>query len=67
MNVFDKVRNVDNPDTTGIVIETTEIIKNSANSDMSTSSTTTVTKVRVLTFPSMTVISGTSDMWIDNV
>lgn len=66
MNVFDKVRNFDNDDITGIVVEVTETVSIKANSDMSTVTTTTVTKVKVLTFPAMTVASGTSDMWVDN-
>lgn len=63
MNVFDKVRNTDNADITGIVVETNEIVTNKANSDMSTISTVTVTKVKILTFPSMTVISPNADNW----
>jgi hypothetical protein len=66
MNVFDKVTNKDNSDISGIVVEVTEITTDKANPDMSSVTTTNVTKVKVLTFPAMTVVSGTSDMWSYN-
>jgi hypothetical protein len=63
MNVFDKVRNVDNQEITGIVVEITDITVVKANSDMSTVSTTETTKMKILSFPAMSVISGNLDDW----
>ncbi len=66
MNVFDKVRNVgigNSGDITGIVVETSELVTIKADSNMSTVNTTIVTKLKVLTFPAMQVVSSTPDMW----
>lgn len=63
MDVFDKVRKTDDSGIMGIVVETTDITTLSANSDMTTTTRTTVTKVKILVMPEMRVIHDYSDKW----
>jgi len=63
MQVYDKVRNLEDSDIMGIVLEMTETRSIKANPDMTTTTEVVVQKVKILTFPANVVVSSISDKW----